>query len=102
MGVKVNRKHDLYDAALGAGRALTVMWYAVRKGIVVEDIEVDVERGATQERAGSYALATALRIRGAMSDAQLGELLAVAEKCPVAKLMTSVKTTISARVERMV
>ncbi len=83
MGITVNRKHDL------------------KLGQVVH-IEVDVERDATRERAGSYALATAQRIRGAMSGAQLGELLAVAEKCPVGKLMTSVKTTISARVERMV
>ena len=33
--------------------------------------------------------------------AQLGETIAVAEQCPVSKLMTSVRTTISARVEWM-
>ncbi len=32
--------HDLYDAALGACKALTVLWYAKRKQIPVEDIEV--------------------------------------------------------------
>ena len=56
--------HDLYDAALGACKALTVLWYAKRKGIPVEDIQVDVERDATQERGGTYRLDTRLRLGG--------------------------------------
>jgi putative redox protein len=48
--------HDLYDAALGACKALTVLWYAKRKNIPVEGIEVSVERDASQERAGIYRL----------------------------------------------
>jgi len=93
--------HDLYDASLGACKALTVMWYATRKAIPVEDIAVEVERDSSQERAGTYGLATTLRVRGPLSDAQLKELLAVAEKCPLHKLMTTVTTTISTRMERM-
>ena len=93
--------HDLYDASLGACKALTVMWYATRKAIPVEDIAVEVERDATRERDGTYVLATTLRVRGPLSDAQLRELLAVAEKCPLHKLMTTVTTTISTRMERM-
>src|SRR5256885_4658632 len=42
--------HDLYDAALGACKALTVLWYAKHKGIPVQGIEVSVERDASQER----------------------------------------------------
>jgi len=30
--------HDLYDAALGACKALTVLWYAKRKSIPVEGV----------------------------------------------------------------
>ena len=36
--------HDLYDAALAACKALTVLWYANRKRMPVEDIEVTIVR----------------------------------------------------------
>lgn len=86
--------HDLYDAALGACKAMTVLWYARRKGIPVEGIEVRVERDSTQERAGRYRLAAELRLGGPLSEAQRQELLSVAAKCPIHKLMTAVKTEI--------
>lgn len=86
--------HDLYDAALGACEALTVLLYARRKGIAVEEIEVAVERDQSQERAGTYRLDTKLKLGGNLTDAQRRELLAVASKCPVHKLMTSVETII--------
>ncbi len=87
--------HDLYDAALGACKALTILWYAKRKGIAVEGIEVSVERDASQERAGLYRLSTALALTGKLSPAQREELLQVAQKCPIHKLMTQVTTEIS-------
>ena len=87
--------HDLYDAALGACKALTVLWYAKRKGIPVQDIEVVIERDASEERKGVYRLGAALQLGGDLSDAQRAELLAAAEKCPVHKLMTSVTTDIT-------
>ncbi|MDB5893526.1 MAG: osmotically inducible protein OsmC [Rhodoferax sp.] len=92
--------HDLYDASLGACKALTVMWYARRKGIPVTDIHTVVERDDQDERKGVYRLATRLRISGELTDAQLRELSAVAQKCPVHKLMTAVTTEISTQVER--
>jgi putative redox protein len=87
--------HDLYDAALGACTALTVLWYAKHKSIPVEDIEVSVERDASQERAGIYRLRAALTLTGDLSAAQREELLRAAQKCPVHKLMTEVTTEIS-------
>ena len=42
--------HDLYDAALGACKALTVLWYARRKGWAVQDVHTTVDRDDTQER----------------------------------------------------
>ena len=93
--------HDLYDAALGACKALTVLWYAKRKGLSVEDVEVTVDRDASQERSGHYALASRLRVRGPLSDAQLRELESVAAKCPIHKLMSVVETTITTSLERM-
>jgi putative redox protein len=86
--------HDLYDSALGACEALTVLLYANRKGIPVENIEVTVERDQSEERAGLYRLNSKLKLGGNLTEAQRLELLSVASKCPVHKLMTSVQTII--------
>ena len=93
--------HDLYDAALGACKALTVMWYARKKGIPVDDIQARVERDDVDERKGIYRLRTFLAVRGALSDAQVKELETVAGKCPVHKLMTTVTTEVTTRLERL-
>lgn len=87
--------HDLYDAALAGCKALTVLWYANRKQIPVEDIAVTVERDDTEERKGIYRLRTTVALGGALSAAQREELLNVAGKCPVHRLMTQVTTEIS-------
>ena len=87
--------HDLYDAALGACKALTVLLYAKRKGYPVNNIEVAVERDASKERAGAYVLRAALTLTGDLSAAQQDELVRVAHKCPIERLMTEVKTEIS-------
>ena len=86
--------HDVYDSALGACKAMTVLWYANRKQIPVEDIRVTVDRDDSHEREGVYRLRVTLEITGALTEAQRGQLLAVAEKCPLHKLMTQVKTEI--------
>lgn len=87
--------HDLYDAALGACKALTVVWYARRKNIPLEGLEVSVDRDDSKEREGIYKLDTTLRFSGPLSDAQRAELLNVAGKCPVHKLMTTATTEVS-------
>jgi len=87
--------HDLYDAAVAACKALTVLWYAKRKQIPVEDIEVTVERDATDERQGIYRLHATLALSGPLSVAQRDELLNVAGKCPIHRLMTQATTEIS-------
>src|SRR4030095_13081479 len=89
--------HDLYDSALAACKALTVLVYAQRKGMPVEDIEVVVDRDASQERKGLYRLDSTLRVTGALSDEQRAELLRVAGRCPLHRLMTEVKTEIETR-----
>jgi putative redox protein len=86
--------HEVYDSALGSCKALTVLWYANRKQIPVEDVRVTVDRDDSREREGLYRLRVTLEITGALSDEQRSQLLAVAEKCPVHKLMTQVKTEI--------
>lgn len=86
--------HDLYDSALGACKALTVLWYAKRKQIPVENIEVVVERDSSAEAHGTYKLKTLLSVTGDLSDEQRQQLLNVAGKCPLHKLMTQVTTEI--------
>lgn len=87
--------HDLYDAAISACKALTVVWYARRKGYPVENVEVTTERDASEERKGVYRLATTLHVTGSLTETQRAELLAAAQKCPVHKLMTAVTTEIT-------
>jgi putative redox protein len=87
--------HDLYDAALGACTALTVLWYAKRRSIPLAGSTVSVARDASQERAGIYRLSVVLTLTGDLSAEQRQDLLRAAEKCPVHKLMTDVTTEIA-------
>jgi len=87
--------HELYDSALGACKALTVLWYARRKQIPLDDIQVAVERDDSQERQGSYKLKVVMSLTGDLTDAQRHELLTVAGKCPLHKLMTQVTTEVT-------
>jgi len=87
--------HEVYDSALGACKALTVLWYANRKKIPLEDIQVTVDRDDSQERQGTYRLRVTMSLSGPLSEAQRRELLAVAEKCPLHKLMTQATTEIT-------
>jgi putative redox protein len=91
--------HDLYDAALGACKALTLMWHCRRHVVPLTSIQVIVRRDASNEHAGIYRLETVVRVGGAALGQHLRELQAVAERCPVQKLMTVVETVISTRVE---
>ena len=92
--------HDLYDAALSGCKALTVMWFARKKGIAVEDVQTKIVRDDSEERHGVYRLKVEMRISGSFSDAEFAQLVTVAEKCPVHKLMTSVTTEITTSVQR--
>ena len=93
--------HDLYDAALGACKALTLLWYANKKGIPVTDVHTRVDRDSSAERTGVYRLDATVQVGGDLSDAQIAELAAVISKCPVHKLMTTVTTEITGSVERL-
>lgn len=87
--------HDLYDAAISACKALTVVWFAKRKGYPLENVEVTTERDDSEERTGVYRLAATVHLTGELSETQRAELLSVAQKCPIHKLMTAVTTEIS-------
>ena len=91
--------HDLYDAALSACKALTVVWVARRKGIPLEQVEVTTERDASAERQGTYRLAVTLHLTGELTQSQRQELLAAAQRCPVHKLMTAVTTEVTTELD---
>jgi putative redox protein len=81
--------HDLFDAALGACTALTLTLYARQKGLPLSNVEVRVSRDDSAERQGRYRLALELKLHGALDQAQREQLLRIASRCPVHKLMTS-------------
>ncbi|MGL5004005.1 MAG: OsmC family protein, partial [Casimicrobium sp.] len=60
-----------------------------------EDIRVSMARDASAERQGTYKLAAELTLGGDLTDAQRRELLSVADKCPIHKLMTQVTTEVT-------
>lgn len=65
------------------------------QGLALRDVEVSVERDASQERAGVYKLAVRIRIDGDLTEAERVQLLGAAQKCPIHKLMTAVETVVT-------
>jgi len=86
--------HDYFDAALGACKALTLKLYAKKKDIPLTGVGVEVKRDNSQEQKGKYALHVTLTLKGVLTDAQREELLRVADRCPIHKLMTTSEVTI--------
>jgi putative redox protein len=81
--------HDLFDASLGACKALTLALYAKQRGLPLEGLDVQLSRDDSQERQGIYRLDVELTLHGPLDDAQRQQLLRIADKCPIHKLMTS-------------
>lgn len=89
--------HDLFDAALGACQALTLMLYARQRGLPLDSLDVRVSRDDSQERQGHYRLAVELALHGSLDEAQRQQLLRIAGKCPVHKLMTGAEIQVDTR-----
>ena len=86
---------DLCVVSLGACRALTVLRYAQRKGIPLEDVDIAMERAASQEHAAPNRLSVVLTLIGSLTGAQKEELHNVAAKEILPHdLMTKVTTEI--------
>ena len=81
--------HDLFDAALAACKAITLMMYAKRKQLPLDWVDIQIDRDNTQEAQGLYQLNVQLQLVGALSDSERQQLLAIADKCPIHKLMTA-------------
>ncbi|EIK94960.1 OsmC family protein [Pseudomonas sp. M47T1] len=87
--------HDYFDAALGACKALTLKYYAQKKGIPLTGVSVDVQRDDSQEQKGHYAINVILTLKGVLTAEQRAELHRVADRCPVHKLMTTTDVAIT-------
>jgi putative redox protein len=89
--------HDLFDAALGACKAMTLALYARQRGLPLEGLDVTLNRDDSQERQGTYRLDVELTLHGPLDDAQRQQLLRIADKCPIHKLMTSSTVEVNTR-----
>jgi len=87
--------HDLYDAALGACKALTVLWFSHRKGMPLKDMEVSVTRDNAQAHSAIYYLTVQVNLTGSLTQEQRSQLLQAARGCPVEKLMTELETQVT-------
>ncbi|MDG9927084.1 MULTISPECIES: OsmC family protein [unclassified Pseudomonas] len=98
-GASAPEPHDLFDAALGACKALTLMLYARQRGLPLDSLDVRVNHDDSQERQGTYRLAVELELHGTLDEEQRQQLLRIADKCPVHKLMTGVDVQIETRLD---
>jgi putative redox protein len=72
--------HDLLAAALGACTALTVLMYARRKTMPLDDVDVTVDH---EQAEGEYRFHRRIRYIGTVSDDEKMRLTDIANKCPV-------------------
>jgi putative redox protein len=89
--------HDFFDASLAACKAITLTLYARRKGWPLDHVDVALTSDATAEREGKYKIDVALTLHGDLDESMRTQLLAVAEKCPIHKLMTTATIEVNTR-----
>ncbi|WP_337880738.1 pirin family protein [Rheinheimera sp.] len=87
--------HDLFDASVATCKAMTLQLYAKRKALPLEAVNVLLSRDDSEERKGLYTLQIELELEGPLSAEQKQQLLEIADKCPVHKLMTQAEIQIS-------
>lgn len=76
--------HDFFDAALAACTAMTVLMVAQRKGMPLDDVQVEIGRDEDPEH---YRMTRQIRLVGALDAEQRTYLLGIANKCPIHRLL---------------
>lgn len=96
--------HDYFDLSLGACKSITVQMYARRKGLPLAGIITTVNRDDSDERRGSnseYRLTVSMQFlaeEGHELDAETrARLLEISERCPIHRLMTSTRVSVTSR-----
>ena len=96
--------HDYFDLSLGACKSITVQMYARRKGLPLEGIITTVDRDDSDERRGSnseYRLTVSMQFlaeEGHEMDAETrARLIEISERCPIHRLMTSTRVSVTSR-----
>lgn len=89
--------HELVEAALAACTTVTVQMYANRKDwpLAAVDVQVSIDREDTEAH-----ITRRLELTGELSAEQRERLLAIANKCPIHKLLTGkieIETRLTAR-----
>lgn len=78
--------HEVLESALAACTAITLKMYAKRKGMALDDVEVEVH---TVSEGKDSVLSRKVKLLGSLSDEEKKRLIEIAEKCPIHKLLTS-------------
>ena len=78
--------HDLLDSALAACTTLTLQIYAKRRNYDLQEVRVTVSH---EEAPGTYKLVRRLELIGNLDEKAREDLLRVANKCPVHKVLAS-------------
>jgi putative redox protein len=81
--------HDIFDASLAACKAITLLMYAKRKQLKLDWVDVEINRDNSQEAKGLYQLNVSMKLVGDLSESEQQQLSAIADKCPIHKLMTA-------------
>ena len=87
--------HQMLDSALGACTALTIQIYAKRKAIPLERVLVSITH---IEETGLYQLQRGIQLKGQLTETQRTDLLRVANKCPIHKVLSG-QFTINTQLE---
>ncbi|MCB6183930.1 OsmC family protein [Leeia sp. TBRC 13508] len=78
--------HDLLAAALGSCTAMTIVMYAKRKEMALDDVEVSVSQTMI---AGTHLFTRHIHYIGNLNAEEKARLTEIANKCPVHKTLTS-------------
>ena len=90
--------HELLLGALGACTSITMQMYANRKQWPLDEVSVTLGETKTAAAAGQPSrpqIEKKIEVKGNLTDDQLDRLKAIAEACPVNKLIMNEKQVVS-------